>query len=404
MLEIAQGPNNTGCGEMKNRFGVHASRERGSALIVGMIIMIVMAIAGLSMMNTSLLDERKSSNARAQLQAFLAAEAGTSKAQDYLVLNWDSYSCVVNGDLPGMSTVAYGSASYTVTALACSADEITLRSRGIQQETGALRDIEFVLQNEALRGGGLGGTINFVGNVVTFDTPNSNAFQVDGAGGPAITAATDAYRDGILAAIPSGRIDNYIGGVETADFPDTWSTASGLQALVGAIETSPNARVYNAEGDVDTGDLGSSSNMKITVVKDDLSLQGSETGAGVMVVYGDLSYQGTPSWDGLIIVLGGTFAVGGGGTGGLDGSMFIADVDTSQANWAFSGADLTFDTSGGGTSDYVYDCDQLSGARELLNATAQGLWDMDEDDCSSPGGGTGPGGVVLTQWRELIAR
>ncbi|UTW11245.1 pilus assembly PilX family protein [Marinobacterium rhizophilum] len=379
-------------------------REQGSALIVGMVIMIVMAIAGLSMMNTTLLDERKSSNSRAQLQAFLAAEAGASKAQDYLVSNWSSYSCVVNGALPGMSAVAYGSASYTVTAVVCGTDEVTFRSSGLQQETGASRDIEFVLQNEALRGGGLGGTINFVGNVVTFDTPSSNAFQVDGNGGPAITASTDSYRDGILGAIPSDRIDNYIGGVETADFPETWSTAPGLQALVEAIETSPDARVYNAEGDVNTGDLGSSSDMKITVVKDDLALKGSETGAGVMVVYGDLSYQGTPSWDGLIIVLGGTFAVGGGGNGGLAGSLFIADVDTSQATWTFSGNDLAFDTNGGGTSDYVYDCDKLSDARELLNATGQTLWDMDAGDCSSPGTGSRSGGVVLTQWRELIAR
>nr|WP_067296209.1 PilX N-terminal domain-containing pilus assembly protein [Marinobacterium profundum] len=389
---------------MNSSSSLPGSRERGSALIVGMIIMIVMAISGLSMMNTTLLGERKSSNARAQLQAFLAAEAGTSKAQDYLILNWASYSCTVNGALPGMSGVAYGSASYTVTAVACGPDEITLKSSGIQQETGASRDIQFVLQSESLRGGGLGGAINFVGNVVTFDTPNSNAFKVDGIGGPAITAATDGYRDGILAAIPSDRIDNYIGGVVTADFPETWSTASGLQTLVGAIATSPDARIYNVGGDVDANDLGSSSNMKITVVKGDLSLKGNDTGAGLMVVYGDLSYQGTPSWDGLIIVLGGTFAVGGGGNGGVEGSMFIADVDTSLATWAFTGSNLAFDTNGGGTADYTYDCDKLSDARDLMNATGKGLWDMDAGDCSSPGSGTGSGGVVMTQWRELIAR
>lgn len=389
---------------MKINCSLQAPRERGSALIVGMIIMIVMAIAGLSMMNTTLLGERKSSNARAQLQAFLAAEAGTSKAQDYLILNWTGYSCAVNAALPGMSGVAYGSARYTVTAVTCGTDEVTLRSSGIQQETGASRDIEFVLQSESLRGGGLGGAINFVGDVVTFDTPSSNAFEVDGVGGPAITASTDAYRDGILAAIPSDRIDNYIGGVETADFPETWSTATGLQALVSAIETSPDARVYNTDGDVDVDDLGSSSNMKITVVKGDLSLKGNDTGAGVMVVYGDLSYQGTPTWDGLIIVLGGTFAVGGGGNGGLGGSMFIADVDTSLPAWTFTGSDLKFDTNGGGTSDYTYDCDKLSDARDLLNVVGKTLWDMDAGDCSSPGSGTGTGGVVLTQWRELIAR
>ncbi len=385
---------------MNSNSGPLRMHEQGSALIVGMIIMIVMAIAGVSMMNTSLLGERKSSNSRAQLQAFLAADAGTSKAEDYLVLNWDSYSCAVDGALPGLDGVAYGSASYTVTAVACAADEVTLRSRGIQQETGASRDIEFVLQNAALRGGGLGGALNFVGDVVTFDTPNSNAFRVDGNGGPAITASTDTYRDDIVAEIPSNRIGNYVGGVETADYPETWGTATGLQALVEAAEASTGAYV----GSSPPGSYGSSGAMQITVITGDITLQGNESGAGILVVYGDLTFSGTPSWDGLIVVLGGTYAVSGGGTGGVEGAVYVSDVDTSQASWSFTGNGLGFDSDGGGTSDYVYDCDMLAEAWGLLNGTGKGLWEMDPDECASSGGGSGTGGVVLTQWREVIAR
>ena len=50
-------------------------RQRGATLVVGMILMVLLTLLGLTAMGTSLLEERMAANARDRIRAFQAAEA-----------------------------------------------------------------------------------------------------------------------------------------------------------------------------------------------------------------------------------------------------------------------------------------------------------------------------------------
>ena len=51
------------------------TRQRGATLVVGMILMVLLTLLGLTAMGTSLLEERMAANARDRIRAFQAAEA-----------------------------------------------------------------------------------------------------------------------------------------------------------------------------------------------------------------------------------------------------------------------------------------------------------------------------------------
>lgn len=59
-------------------------RERGSALIVSLIFMLLLTIVGVGAMQSSSLQERMAGNARDVNNAFQAAEAGIRDAETYL--------------------------------------------------------------------------------------------------------------------------------------------------------------------------------------------------------------------------------------------------------------------------------------------------------------------------------
>ncbi|WP_144780002.1 pilus assembly PilX family protein [Marinobacter maritimus] len=52
-------------------------RQRGAALIISLVILLVITVIGLASMNTSILQERMSANAQNARQAFLSAEAAS---------------------------------------------------------------------------------------------------------------------------------------------------------------------------------------------------------------------------------------------------------------------------------------------------------------------------------------
>ena len=56
--------------------GAVRSRQSGAALVVGLILMLVMTVLGVSGMNTATLELMMASNAQSQQQAFQAAETG----------------------------------------------------------------------------------------------------------------------------------------------------------------------------------------------------------------------------------------------------------------------------------------------------------------------------------------
>jgi len=60
--------------------GVATSRQRGMALVMAMVILMILTILGITAMTTSSLEEKMSGNIQEQTRAFQAAESGVSEA------------------------------------------------------------------------------------------------------------------------------------------------------------------------------------------------------------------------------------------------------------------------------------------------------------------------------------
>jgi hypothetical protein len=84
--------------------------------------------------------------------------------------------------------------------------------------------------------------------------------------------------------------------------------------------------------------LMSASNPMTIVVNGNLTLNGSigsgPSGYGLLLVTGTLTYHPTASWDGIVLVVGqGSLVMGGhSGTGGIVGSVFVAQTRNSAGN------------------------------------------------------------------------
>lgn len=83
---------------MKNRF----SNQRGSTLIVSLMILIVMTLIGLTGVMTSTLEEKMAGNTRDQALAFQAAEAALRDGEEYFNDQIDSPAVSFNGATPGL--------------------------------------------------------------------------------------------------------------------------------------------------------------------------------------------------------------------------------------------------------------------------------------------------------------
>jgi len=66
---------------------IQATRQRGSVLIISLVILLVMTIIGLSSMESTILEERMAGNARDQDLAFQAAEAALRDGETDIIAN-----------------------------------------------------------------------------------------------------------------------------------------------------------------------------------------------------------------------------------------------------------------------------------------------------------------------------
>ena len=122
--------------------------------------------------------------------------------------------------------------------------------------------------------------------------------------------------------------------------------------------------VINPGGWLPSGTLGSISDRKIVVVKDDLKLQ--EGGAGILIVTGDLTLSGNFSYDGLILVLGkGQVFRNGGGNGVIRGGILVGAYSDNSPTFDLPSS---FDTNGGGNSLIQYCSDSSNKALTKIPA------------------------------------
>lgn len=149
------------------------------------------------------------------------------------------------------------------------------------------------------------------------------------------------------------------------------NNATSLNNMIDNIRSLPQATILPGGSTNANADLGSVSNLKITVVDGDFTMNAGASGAGILVVKGQLNFHGNINFTGIIMVIGkGQMVRNGGGNGTISGTVWVAntagpDGIVGNADDAMGAAQLN--TSGGGASNFQY-CS--SAVNNAISATA----------------------------------
>lgn len=367
-------------------------REGGSVLLIGMIFLVMLMVGAVSVMNSSVQDEKVSGNTKRSSNAFLAAEGGMHDALGQMdQAAWYDYKCNADGSLEVMVSGSYASAptpfltndSYTGTS---NYEVVYLDECTEEPSTGFITSLKFQSSGNAghvqksdrkaerevvfaMAHGEASFPAIFLNDdgSCNFDPGSSNAYNVLGNGGPAISTSTAQCETDVEAAI-SGKEDQYSGGVINFNPAPNFHTPAGLEAFYNSLIPASGACAdFGSYGEPDScitgnlhlhradegsvsyhknkgfesdpvsakdiddadGSMGSTGDERVYVVHGDFDSTGSIDGAGVLVITGDAHFGGTPDWEGIIVVLGGEVSIGGGGTSttGFNGTMIISDVN-----------------------------------------------------------------------------
>jgi len=178
--------------------------------------------------------------------------------------------------------------------------------------------------------------------------PNPPGCTSTGTTVPAVTVGDNSGVNNITTALqgPPNRSSNYNGCTNTASpctqgspsvvngasstFAGAWSSPSSLDNMVQSLADIADSTytcgvvAWGGSACSPSGSLGSDASPQITYVNGDFNY-GNASGAGVLIVTGTLSFSGNATFDGLILVVGqGAMAESGGGSGGFNGSVFLA--------------------------------------------------------------------------------
>ena len=463
-------------------------KQKGVALVVGLLLLLVSSFMALAAFQSGMFQERMASNQYNKAMAFMAAEQGGSAFIGALgagldIAKWNE------SPLAAWQTNSGGVSYYrvaNVTSAGTSGNVWDATIEGVSRRSA--NDPENLAQSQLniriqriIPGGGSAAAINLVGPLGKFEVPNSNALKVFGAFddekaeckvspppnscyGPAIAVLDKDDAEAIEKGLKDkDRLDNYKGGIGEREFDDTMfrrtedfttgdligaesfgtdGTLADLKYFVDSVcqAAGPRCGPTVPDDTVTKGNPFDERTPQLTVVQGDapLTFQGSDKGAGVLVVTGDLITKGTPSWDGIILVLGGTFNIVGGGTGGVDGTIYVLDTDTSA--WTSSQAEAVSFLStapppedaedgkagggkaddsgvtaggGGGNASFIHNCGRVQSSLKMvtdrmtwLTETARNQllakW-FDEFGCGGvTGPGTGPATYTVLLWVETL--
>ena len=216
--------------------------------------------------------------------------------------------------------------------------------------------------------------LTLAGNNVLYTGPQTNSFTIHGqdqcssSALPAIgyTVSSDSSSANISAgATPAG---NYQGAPLSPGPPPTpasapqsfadvhpvmdpkWLTPSGLDSVAQDITNNADAVI---QGPTTPGSFpsGMSATHPMTiVVTGDLDMNGwRNTGYGLLLVTGNLYYDPDATWEGVVLVIGqGNFVSTKGGSGGIDGAVFIAKTRDAAGNLMPSLGQSSFNQTGPG--------------------------------------------------------
>ena len=225
--------------------------------------------------------------------------------------------------------------------------------------------------------------LTLAGNNVTFTGPNSSTFYIQGQDSPSCIppsqmvpaigfttdpASGDRSKSNIIAgATPAS---NYTGMPDNPPPPPpttpatgsvanvggamnlNWLTPNGLDAVVQDIANGADA-VITGPATPSSFPSGMSTGHPMTiVVNGDLDMNGwRNTGYGLLLVTGTLKYDPDATWEGVVLVIGqGNFVSTRGGSGGIDGAVFVAQTRDAAGNLLRNLGPSSFSQTGPGNN------------------------------------------------------
>lgn len=449
-------------------------RQDGAALAIGLILLLVATLVAVSAMQGTRFQERMASNHYNKAISFNAAEVGAARligalnAHEFDVESWASdlqfpsssdapaavfpvneENNLVNmgwywAEIPGIQNLAEDDDKATIFEVPVTIFGVSRRPEQSNDSGANLAltrlDVLVGVRDVPPGGGSSDAGLNLVGPLGSFEVPNSNALEVCNLEdatkctnqakdedkipvGPAVATLNSSDAEKIKTDLQDeNRLHNYIGTdpqIAEGDFADLWLDAGKMQEFLKAVCLHGSGATCT-DGEVPDGTVVNKNQLKgpgnVTVIggggTTEIEFKGNDAGKGILIVEGNLRTKGTPQWEGLIIVLGGEFHITGGGNGGIDGALYLLNLDMSKDPWE-TGGEVTFKSDGGGNAKFNHNCDAVLDAVELLKPGADNVeepnaWDLFQDahGCD-PNGGTGPGETGFTEysiitWSEVL--
>ena len=378
--------------------------EKGIVLVVVMILMAVLVLLGTTAIMVTTTDMKISSNYRSGSQAFYIAEAGLEQARAKLrtdtstdslstllaarvgangalsdssnIAKFYSNGGFVTDDVAYIANTAFGAGSYriyltndalapdTLTSTTDTNKRVTLTSFG-QGPNNSFAIIQSVVKEFTLPLPP--GAIVLPGPTVVYKGANSNASSVAGGSESAISLTSPEAETSVENYLTGiGRIDKYTCNAgsgatcisnEPTQFDPAYSTLSGINNLYNTIKSVADT-VLTGPRNLTAAEIGTTEARKIVVVDGAAEVQGI-TGAGILVVTGTLTLSGSFNYNGFIMCIGqGHLVRNGGGSGEVKGGIFVANTNDATSDTVLGTP--TFDTSGGGNSNIIYDGSQIN--------------------------------------------
>ncbi len=218
--------------------------------------------------------------------------------------------------------------------------------------------------------------LTLAGNNVLFTGPQTSSFYIRGqdqcssSALPAIgyTASGDSSGANIVAgATPAA---NFQGAPMAPGPPPTpasapqsladvnayvnpkWLTPSDLDGVVGQVTNNADAVITGPATPASFPSGMSATHPMTIVVNGDLDMNGwRNTGYGLLLVTGTLHYDPDATWEGLVLVIGqGNFVSTRGGSGEIDGAVFVAKTRDASGNLLASLGASSFSQTGPGSN------------------------------------------------------
>ena len=369
-------------------------QQRGFALIVTVVLLMVAAIIGLYAMRSAITQDKASANIYNKTISHNAAEHGASQfyqwaSTRFLNNGWPAaasdrsssvWGTMVPADSTGSANIGDNGYFWINTT-----DDIsgcaTRNTNPCWDDTN--KQVTALITGNLVKGSGISrtvlgeskvrikiaaagttkipdmpGALTLGGTVTAFDAATSNAFGITGNSKLAIATGDSGSNTVVKNAIRSSRIANYT-CLTTDCISNTdlgiWNRPTDLTNFINSIADSP----------------------LVTLVKGDAHDPTLPTCSGILVITGNfyINGRGCGVFEGAIIVLGGTVHINGGGNLNINGGLYVAKMTITpstgtgigSASFGNQRVDEGFIVNGGGNMNITYNNSYFASLEDILS-------------------------------------